>query len=48
MDIRNEYVRGSMKVAPMTEKMRKHRLTWYGHDGWMVRRDDTKIMMSMI
>jgi hypothetical protein len=43
--IRNEYIRGSLKVAPVTEKMRSNRLAWYGH---LMRRDDiTKIMMSM-
>jgi hypothetical protein len=29
--IRNEYIRGSWKVAPVFEKMRSSRLTWYGH-----------------
>jgi exonuclease III len=29
--IRNEYVRGSLKVAPVGEKARESRLRWYGH-----------------
>jgi hypothetical protein len=29
--IRNEYTRGSLKVAPATEKMRSNQLAWYGH-----------------
>lgn len=29
--IRNEYIRGSLKVAPITEKIRSARLGWYGH-----------------
>jgi hypothetical protein len=45
--IRNEYIRGSLKVAPMTEKMRSNRLGWYGH---VMRRDEshiTKRVMSV-
>jgi hypothetical protein len=41
--IRNEYIRGSLKVAPVTE----NRLDWYGH---VMRRDKnhiTKRVMSM-
>lgn len=29
--IRNEYVRGSLKVAPVNEKLRGSRLAWFGH-----------------
>jgi hypothetical protein len=29
--IRNEYIRGSLKVVPVFEKMRRNRLAWYGH-----------------
>jgi hypothetical protein len=45
--IENEYFRGSLKVAPGTEKMRSNRLAWYGH---VMRRDEshiTKRVMSM-
>ena len=30
--IRNEHVRGSVKVAPATKKITEKRLKWYGHD----------------
>jgi hypothetical protein len=45
--IRNEYIRGSLKIAPVTEKMRSNRLAWYGH---VMGRDEshiTKRVMSM-
>ncbi|XP_063625257.1 uncharacterized protein LOC134796993 [Cydia splendana] len=29
--IRNVYIRGSFKVAPITEKLTEKRLRWYGH-----------------
>ncbi|XP_050511752.1 uncharacterized protein LOC126887900, partial [Diabrotica virgifera virgifera] len=29
--IRNEYIRGSLGVAPIDAKMREHRLRWFGH-----------------
>ncbi|XP_063372213.1 uncharacterized protein LOC134660405 [Cydia amplana] len=29
--IRNEYVRGSFKIAPIEEKLKEKRLRWYGH-----------------
>jgi hypothetical protein len=35
--IRNEYIRGSLKVSLVSEKMRSNRLAWYGH---VMRRDD--------
>jgi hypothetical protein len=38
--IGNEYIRGSLKVAPVTEKMRSNRLAWYGH---VMRRDESHI-----
>jgi predicted 2-oxoglutarate/Fe(II)-dependent dioxygenase YbiX len=36
--VRYEYVRESLKVAPVTEKMRSNRLAWYGH---VIRRDES-------
>ncbi|KAA5655339.1 hypothetical protein F3G58_31385, partial [Pseudomonas aeruginosa] len=38
--IRNEYVRGSLKVAPVTEKLRSARLGWYGH---VMRRNENEV-----
>ncbi|XP_048006662.1 uncharacterized protein LOC125242006 [Leguminivora glycinivorella] len=29
--VRNEYIRGSLKVAPITDKLAETRLRWYGH-----------------
>jgi hypothetical protein len=45
--IRNEYIRVSLKVAPVTEKMRSNRLAWYRH---VMRRAEShirKMVMSM-
>ena len=45
--VRNEFIRGSLKVAPVIEKVKENRLSWYGH---VMRRDDThetKRVMSM-
>jgi hypothetical protein len=39
--IRNEYIRGSLKVAPVTKKIRSNRLAWYGH---VIRRDESHII----
>ena len=38
--VRNEYIRGSLKVAPVTEKLKGNRLAWYGH---VKRRDETHV-----
>jgi hypothetical protein len=38
--VRNEYIRGSLKVALVTEKMRSNRLAWYG---LVMRRDENDI-----
>jgi hypothetical protein len=29
--VRNEYIRGSLKVAPIRKKIKGNRLSWYGH-----------------
>jgi hypothetical protein len=29
--VSNEYIRRSLKVAPITEKLKGNRLSWYGH-----------------
>jgi hypothetical protein len=45
--IRNEFIRGSLEVAPVTKKIRSNRLAWHGH---IMRRDEspiTKEVMSM-
>ena len=38
--IRNEYIRGSLKVAPVTEKLCGNRLSWYGH---VMRRNEENV-----
>jgi uncharacterized Zn-binding protein involved in type VI secretion len=38
--IRNEYIRGSLKAAPVTEKMRSSSLACYGH---VMRCDESHI-----
>jgi hypothetical protein len=46
--IKNEYFRGSLSVAPVTEKMRSNRLAWCGH---VMRRNEnhiTKRVMSRV
>jgi hypothetical protein len=45
--IRNEHIRRSLEVAPVTEKMRSNRLAWYGQ---VMRWDESRItkrVMSM-
>ena len=39
--IRNEHVRGSVKVAPVTKKITEKRLKWYGH---VKRRDEGHVL----
>ncbi|KAG7310779.1 hypothetical protein JYU34_003595 [Plutella xylostella] len=43
--IRNEYIRGSMKVAPIVEKMKSHRLSWFGH---VMRREDDYVTKKVL
>jgi hypothetical protein len=45
--IRNEYITGSLKVAPVSEKMRSNRLAWYGHVIWRDESHITKRVMTM-
>jgi hypothetical protein len=37
--IKNEYMRGSVGLALIVDKMRENRLKWFGH---MVKREGTK------
>ena len=41
--IRNEHLRGSVKVAPVTQKITEERLKWNGH---VKRRDEAKIILD--
>ena len=43
--IRNEHVRGSVKVAPVTTKMREKRLKWYRH---VKRREEEHVIRRML
>jgi hypothetical protein len=43
--IRNEYIRESLKVAPVTEKMRNNRLAWFGH---VMRRDKSHMIKRVM
>ncbi|KAJ8729865.1 hypothetical protein PYW07_016903 [Mythimna separata] len=38
--VRNEYIRGSLKVVPVTEKLKGNRLSWYGQ---VKRRDEMHV-----
>ncbi|KAJ8704936.1 hypothetical protein PYW08_012256 [Mythimna loreyi] len=38
--VKNEYIRGSLKVAPVTDKLKGKGLSWYGH---VKRRDETHV-----
>lgn len=42
--VRNEYIRGSLKVAPVTEKLKGNPLSWYGH---VRRRDETQAVINL-
>jgi hypothetical protein len=41
--INNEYVRGSIGVASIVNKMRENRLRWFGY---VMRREETKCSKS--
>jgi hypothetical protein len=45
--IRNEYARGSLKVAPVTEKMRSSRLAWCGNVMWRDKSHIIKRVLTM-
>ncbi|CAH2092841.1 unnamed protein product [Euphydryas editha] len=41
--VRNEYIRGSFKVAPIVAKMVESRLRWYGH---VMRRNESNAVKT--
>ncbi|CAK1577904.1 unnamed protein product [Parnassius mnemosyne] len=43
--IRNEYIRGSLKVAPVVEKVRGSRLAWFGH---VMRRNKSHVTKRVL
>ncbi|XP_050674364.1 uncharacterized protein LOC126971892 [Leptidea sinapis] len=43
--IRNEYIRGSFKVAPIVEKVKEKRLRWFGHI--QRRPDDNMVKLAL-
>jgi hypothetical protein len=43
--VRNEYIRGSLKVAPITENFKENRLSWYGH---VMRREESHVTRRVI
>ena len=43
--VRNESTRGSLKVAPVTEKLRGNRLSWYGH---VMRRNESHAVRKVL
>ncbi|XP_047986492.1 uncharacterized protein LOC125226544 [Leguminivora glycinivorella] len=43
--VRNDYVRGSFKVAPIVEKVKESRLRWYGH---IQRREDDDVVKKVL
>ncbi|XP_063370241.1 uncharacterized protein LOC134658486 [Cydia amplana] len=43
--IRNEFIRGSFKVTPVSEKLTETRLRWYGH---VMRRDDDHVVQKAL
>ena len=43
--VRNEYIRGTVKVERVQMKMRKKRVRWYGH---VMRRDQEYVGRKMI
>jgi hypothetical protein len=45
VSVLEELIRGSLKVASVTEKMRSNKLAWYGH---VMRRDESHIIKRVM
>lgn len=43
--VRNEYIRGTFKVAPVTEKLKESRLRWFGH---VMRRPENHVVKKCL
>ncbi|XP_049884352.1 uncharacterized protein LOC126379585 [Pectinophora gossypiella] len=43
--IRNEYIRGSYKIAPIVDKLQEKRMRWYGH---VMRRPEDHIVRTAL
>jgi len=43
--IRNEYVRGSVRVMSIVDKMRENRLRWFGH---IMKREDSEAVRTIM
>ncbi len=42
--IRNDYIRGSLGVADLRDKIRDHRLRWFGH---VMRQDEEDLVRAI-
>ncbi|XP_063830298.1 uncharacterized protein LOC135079575 [Ostrinia nubilalis] len=43
--VRNEHIRGSYKVAPITDKIKESRMRWYGH---VMRGDEDHVVKKAL
>ena len=43
--VRNQYIRGTFKVAPITDKIKESRLRWFGH---VMRRPDDHVVKTCL
>ncbi|KAL0833083.1 hypothetical protein ABMA28_001193 [Loxostege sticticalis] len=43
--VRNEHIRGSLKIAPIADKMVEARLRWYGH---VIRRPEDYVVKKCL
>ncbi|XP_061715960.1 uncharacterized protein LOC133524124 [Cydia pomonella] len=43
--VHNEHIRGSYKVAPITDKIKESRMRWYGH---VMRRDEDHVVKKAL